>query len=248
VAAVNADPGRERPIDPIAADPRAVDPIAVDPRAVRVSLAPSATADFGAIVVEPAAIPIVPIRRSAPGGSLGSGPRDVPALALGSEPAVPAGLVLVDGAPTRARLERRDETHTMLVEEADGTTARTSVVMLPPEASGSGTVRREVIVDGWRIVVEIESEQRATLRERARRGRDETAGSGRTELRAVIPGRILSVSVAPGDAVTAGQQVMVIEAMKMQNELRAPRDGVVGRVDAGPGRTVELGDLLLTLE
>ena len=56
-----------------------------------------------------------------------------------------------------------------------------------------------------------------------------TARSGPTELRAVIPGRILAVSVAPGDRVTAGQQVMVVEAMKMQNELRAPRDGVVAQ-------------------
>jgi biotin carboxyl carrier protein len=41
---------------------------------------------------------------------------------------------------------------------------------------------------------------------------------------------------------------MVVEAMKMQNELRAPRGGVVGRVEVGPGRTVEVGDLLLVLE
>jgi biotin carboxyl carrier protein len=72
--------------------------------------------------------------------------------------------------------------------------------------------------------------------------------SGPTELRAVIPGRILSVQVVQGDAVVAGQQLLVIEAMKMQNELRAPRDGVVARVDAAPGRTIEVGELLLALE
>jgi len=222
---------------------------AVNPRAVRVSLASPAAADLGPIVVEPAAIPVVPTRRGAPGGPLGGGPPNRGAeLAFESEPPVPAGLVLVDRAPTQARLEHRDQAHAVLIEESAGTAERTSVVLLPPESSGGGTVRREVIVDGWRIVVEIESEQRATLRDRARRGRDETAASVRTELRAVIPGRILSVSIAPGDAVTVGQQLMVVEAMKMQNEIRAPRDGVVSRVDAGPGRTVELGDLLLVLE
>jgi biotin carboxyl carrier protein len=41
---------------------------------------------------------------------------------------------------------------------------------------------------------------------------------------------------------------MSVEAMKMQNELRAPRDGVVVSVEVGPGRTVEVGDLLLVLE
>jgi len=160
----------------------------------------------------------------------------------------PDGSILVDGALVSLRHERRGSDHAILVEGVGRETRRSAVIMLPPGSAAGGTVRREVIVDGWRIVVEIESEQRASLRERARRGRDETARTGRSELRAVIPGRIVAVSIAPGDPVTAGQQVMVVEAMKMQNELRAPRDGVVGRVEVGPGRTVEVGDLLLVLE
>lgn len=160
----------------------------------------------------------------------------------------PGGLALVDGAPMSLLLERRDPAHSILVEEDGRGTRRTAVVMLPPEPAAGGTVRREVIVDGWRIVVEIESAQRAALRERARRGRDDTARAGRSELRAVIPGRIVAVSIAPGDRVTAGQQVMVVEAMKMQNELRAPRDGVVGKVEVGLGQTIDVGDLLLVLE
>jgi len=158
------------------------------------------------------------------------------------------GRIRVDGASASIHLERRDPAHAILVDTNDAEARRTSIVMLPSSPTPGGTVRREVIVDGWRIVVEIEPEQRATLRERARRGRDETAGTGRSELHAVIPGRIVAVSVAPGDRVTAGQQVMVVEAMKMQNELRAPRDGIVGRVEVGAGSTVELGDLLLVLE
>ena len=51
-----------------------------------------------------------------------------------------------------------------------------------------------------------------------------------------------------GEAVVAGQQLLVVEAMKMQNELRAPRDGVVSRVAVAPGETIEIGDLLLVLE
>jgi len=54
--------------------------------------------------------------------------------------------------------------------------------------------------------------------------------------------------VVPGDSVGAGQHVLVLEAMKMQNELRAPRDGVISRVAVGTGRTIEVGDLLLVLE
>ena len=109
-------------------------------------------------------------------------------------------------------------------------------------------MRREVVVDGWRVEVEIESERRASLRERARRDRAETSRGGPTEIRAIIPGRIVAVSVTPGDRVNAGQQLMVVEAMKMQNELRAPRDGVVSRVAVGTGGTIEVGDLLVVLE
>jgi biotin carboxyl carrier protein len=192
----------------------------VDPRAVRVAVS-SAVTDLEAIVLEPAGIP--------------SGP---------------GGLVLVDGAPVDVRLERRDPAHALLVEDDGHETTRTAVVMLPSDADAdaSGSVRREVLIDGWRIVVEIESEHRASLRDRAQRGRDPLARTGRSELRAVIPGRILGVSIASGDRVSAGQQVMVVEAMKMQNELRAPRDGVVARLAVGPGQTVEVGDLLLVLE
>jgi Acetyl/propionyl-CoA carboxylase, alpha subunit len=98
------------------------------------------------------------------------------------------------------------------------------------------------------VEVEIQSERRASLRERARRGREETAHGGPTHVRAIIPGRIVSVSVVPGDPVEAGQQLLVVEAMKMQNELRAPRDGIVSSVAVGAGGTIEVGDLLLVLE
>jgi hypothetical protein len=72
----------------------------------------------------------------------------------------------------------------------------------------------------------------------------------------VVDGRYLAVKSSnyrprqelPGDAVEGGQPLLVIEAMKMQNEVRAPRAGTVGRVAAAEGRPVELGDLLLVLE
>jgi biotin carboxyl carrier protein len=106
---------------------------------------------------------------------------------------------------------------------------------------------REVVVDGWRVVVEIEPEARASLRERARRARSEGVAGGPVDVRAIIPGRIAAVNVASGDAVTAGQQLLVLEAMKMQNELRAPREGTVDRVAVAVGENVEVGDLLLVI-
>jgi biotin carboxyl carrier protein len=53
--------------------------------------------------------------------------------------------------------------------------------------------------------------------------------------------------VTAGDAVEAGQALLVVEAMKMQNELRAPHGGVVERVAVGEGATIEHGDLLVVL-
>ncbi len=57
----------------------------------------------------------------------------------------------------------------------------------------------------------------------------------------------MAVAVEPGDAVEAGQQVLVVEAMKMQNELRAPREGTVERVGVAVGATIEVGDLLVVI-
>jgi biotin carboxyl carrier protein len=222
----------------------------VDPRAVRVvAIDHGSLPSGGPIVLEPAAVPIAPAPRIGGSGALGSIATPYPPL----EPA-PSGTdgpVLVDGVPMDARLERHDEIHAVLVERAGGDLIRTPVLTLPfePIAGPSlGVVRREIVVDGWSVKVEIESERRASLRERARRGREETTHRGPTEIRAIIPGRVVSVSVVPGDAVGAGQQLLVVEAMKMQNELRAPRDGEVSKVAVGTGQTIEVGDLLLVLQ
>jgi biotin carboxyl carrier protein len=107
----------------------------------------------------------------------------------------------------------------------------------------------EVVVDGWRFELRVEDEERAALRERASRDRSAAgAAGGPLEIRAIIPGRIASVAVVPGDTVQAGQTLLAVEAMKMQNELRAPRAGTVTRVPVGTGSTVELGDVLVVLE
>jgi biotin carboxyl carrier protein len=106
----------------------------------------------------------------------------------------------------------------------------------------------EVVVDGWRFEWIVEDAARAALRERATRDRDRAAGAGGAlEIRAIIPGRVASVAVAPGDPVEMGQTLLAVEAMKMQNELRAPRAGTVLRVAATAGSTVELGDVLVVL-
>jgi len=125
--------------------------------------------------------------------------------------------------------------------------AKSTVTPLgPPDRDGRQRV--EVVVDGWRFVLEVEDAAHAELRERARRDRGSGAASGApVEIRAIIPGRIASVAVTAGDTVAAGQALLVVEAMKMQNELRAPRAGIVQRVAAAAGWTVEIGELLVVL-
>ena len=174
---------------------------------------------------------------SGPGGSLvrmvvqalGDGRADVD----GTPEA--ASLTLVE--PPRARLTTVDGTY--------------DVLLLPvpdPARAAAGVQRLEVVVDGWRFEVDLEPEARAALRDRATRARGDKVRGGPLELRAIIPGRVLSVDVADGDSVEAGQRVLVVEAMKMQNEIRSPRAGTITGVAVGPGQTVELGDVLLVVE
>jgi biotin carboxyl carrier protein len=145
-----------------------------------------------------------------------------------------------------AALRRLDTERAILARPGE---ADERVLLLPvePPGDGRGPARREVVVAGWRIEVELEAAATAALRARAHRGREEHGRSGPAEVRAIIPGVVVSVSVAPGDEVVAGQQLLAVEAMKMQNELRAPRDGVIERVAVGPGATIEVGDLLLVI-
>jgi acetyl/propionyl-CoA carboxylase alpha subunit len=65
---------------------------------------------------------------------------------------------------------------------------------------------------------------------------------------APMPGRIVRVLVARGDTVAARQAVVVVEAMKMENELRAPKDGRVKEVAVEPGASVEAGRVLVVIE
>jgi acetyl/propionyl-CoA carboxylase alpha subunit len=100
-------------------------------------------------------------------------------------------------------------------------------------------------LDGWRFEVE-------ALDERARTIRDLSAAAavaaGPAPVVAPMPGLIVRVHVQVGDEVAAGQPVVVMEAMKMENELRAPAAGRVRAIAAQPGKAVEKGAVLVELE
>ena len=79
-------------------------------------------------------------------------------------------------------------------------------------------------------------------------GAERAAATGPSSVRAPIPGKLVKVLVKAGDQVKAGQTLAVLEAMNMENELRAPRDAAVTAVHASEGSAVETGQELLSLD
>jgi biotin carboxyl carrier protein len=84
-----------------------------------------------------------------------------------------------------------------------------------------------------------------------RRARRHAAGGGKEggrEVRSAMPGKVVAVLVAPGAAVERGQGMLVVEAMKMENEIAAPRSGTVSEILVKPGQAVEAGELLARID
>ena len=100
-----------------------------------------------------------------------------------------------------------------------------------------------VIASGHRSYVRVESErQRAATAAQAG-----STGGGDEIVRSPMPGRVVRVLVALGDEVKQGQALVVVEAMKMENELRSKRDGKVAEVHVAAGAAVEGGAKLLKI-
>ncbi len=100
-------------------------------------------------------------------------------------------------------------------------------------------------VEGHRVsALVLDRGQEAVRRARKASG----AGSGPTALRAPMPGLVVRVEVAPGDEVQAGQGIVIVEAMKMENELKAAAPGVVRAVHVEAGNAVEKDTVLVEFE
>jgi acetyl/propionyl-CoA carboxylase alpha subunit len=115
-----------------------------------------------------------------------------------------------------------------------------------PLTAGAGDRRGR-----WTLSLGAERFSAEALDERTRAIREMTGGETDTADRMVIapmPGLVVKVEVEVGQQVKAGQGVVVVEAMKMENELKAPADGVVARVEVKPGQTVDKGATLIVLE
>lgn len=99
-----------------------------------------------------------------------------------------------------------------------------------------------VQVNGRRFSVEVRDPRNASRRSRS------AVGAGRQNIAAPMPGKVVRVLVKQGDAVDTGQGLAVVEAMKMQNEMKAARPGHVAEVRVRDGDTVAANQVLLVLE
>jgi pyruvate carboxylase subunit B len=110
---------------------------------------------------------------------------------------------------------------------------------------GESRGRYTLWVDGFRYEVEALDERTRAIRDLSGAS---AAASGPAPLKAPMPGLVVRVSVQRGDVVVAGQGLVVMEAMKMENELRASSAGTVKTVHVQPGTAVDKGALLIELE
>jgi biotin carboxyl carrier protein len=125
----------------------------------------------------------------------------------------------------------------LLVDGDDGASREAQVV--PAGSRGDALVW----VDGRTAEISIDGR-------RARRGRGEAGGRGHgtQSILAPMPGRVVRILVSPGDEVAARQAVVVVEAMKMENELRSPKAGRVKEVPVSVGASVQAGRVLIVVE
>ena len=103
----------------------------------------------------------------------------------------------------------------------------------------------QVLLRGRLYPVTVEDEREMRLRAAAG-GR--VAETGEFHLRAPMPGLVVTVTVTEGQEVKKGEVLLILESMKMQNELKAPRDGTIGRIRVQPGESVEQRQTLLSVQ
>lgn len=107
------------------------------------------------------------------------------------------------------------------------------------EETAAGLV---VVIDGHRFEMAVRDPRRWSRKDAVR------DGEGIQMVAAPMPGKVVRVLVAPGDVVETGQGLLVVEAMKMQNEMKATRAGRILTVNAKEGSTVTAGEILATIE
>jgi biotin carboxyl carrier protein len=145
------------------------------------------------------------------------------------------GEVFVNGEPRNIDFLSLGETlYSVIMETA-------SYEVLVDNVEGS---EHQVLVGGRLYSADVLDERAVLLG--SRRG-DLGGDTGEVSIKAPMPGLIVDVPVQEGDSVAKGQTIIVLESMKMQNELKSPRDGTVQRVSVEAGQSVEQKKVLVTI-
>jgi len=161
--------------------------------------------------------------------------------------------IIVGGKPHRLELEKAGNGWDCRL---DGQTVQIDAVVTRPDVLSllvdghSHEIKREqsatdlhMWVGSTRFAVELHDPR--SLRSRQKAAGDE---KGPKKILAPMPGRVVRLLVAENSEVEAGQGIVVVEAMKMQNEIKSPKKGVVKKISATPGAAVNPGDVLAIVE
>ncbi|MEM7168201.1 MAG: biotin/lipoyl-containing protein [Planctomycetota bacterium] len=151
---------------------------------------------------------------------------------------------------TKATMQQRDGSYWVSapgVEEPFRVVAWTPPRLLLEHA---GEVRAFTVAPGadGAVWLHHDGETRCIAKPDRRGAAGAAAHEGHDDLSAPMPGKVLEVLVAEGDTVEAGQRLVVIEAMKMENPLRAPHHSIVTKIHVGVGDAVAPGDSIIELD
>jgi biotin carboxyl carrier protein len=161
--------------------------------------------------------------------------------------------VALDGQKHRVEITQREGS---LLITVDGKEIHPDVANPEPDVLSvvldgrSYEIKRQVTPTGTRILIgdavfDVEVSDPRSFRQRKRRGASE---EGPQRITSPMPGKVVRVLAPEGADVEAGQGVIVIEAMKMQNELKSPKKGKVQKIVAEQGAAVNAGDVLAIIE
>ena len=139
----------------------------------------------------------------------------------------------------------------LLLDRGAGTNSGTRTVPLSPAAARSFDLHMTPADAYGQLLVNLQGRTVLVTVNGRRTGHAADAGTlghGEISIASPMPGRVVRVLVAPGEEVSARQGVVVVEAMKMENELRAPRAGRVKEISVPAGTSVEAGRVLAVIE